>query len=122
MPKVKYKPIIKCCVLVQGYPRGPLGLHNCSRSATVQDKGKWYCTQHNPKAAQARLDKASARYEAENKSLLQLHTKAQFCLPLLAVLRDIVDLCLCTDPVEHFPKDRLKKAQRLIKQVEKELG
>ena len=37
--------------------------HSCSRNATVERGGKWYCPSHDPEAIKKRQEKSRAKYE-----------------------------------------------------------
>lgn len=49
-----------------------LRYHICSRNATVECDGKWYCPSHDPKAIKKRQEKSEAKYK-EIRSLRLLH-------------------------------------------------
>jgi hypothetical protein len=40
----------------------------CSKEATIERDGKWYCGRHDPVKVQARRDKSHAKYEAKQNA------------------------------------------------------
>lgn len=39
------------------------GAHNCSRTATIEEGGKWWCKQHVPSIVAARREKRNSEWE-----------------------------------------------------------
>jgi len=44
------------------------GSHQCSRKASVEEGGKWWCKQHLPSAEKARRETSEARWKAQREA------------------------------------------------------
>lgn len=57
----------------------------CSRTATVERDGKWYCRQHDPEAKKARREKSNASFAAKSRADDVIHGEASAIAGMLGV-------------------------------------
>ena len=82
MTKGTLEPHI-CSKRVFSGERWDMGGHPCSRKATVERDGKWWCTQHDPAREEARKQAAlTARQEADRRERERQHRALELAAQL----------------------------------------
>jgi hypothetical protein len=116
---------MKCCELVY-HADGNWGRHYpCSRNATVEREGKYYCKTHDPVAVKARVGKRRAESEAKYAAELkrrQLERAApdllEACKELCARLEANELVNRPSNPCNHYDQPAYDRARAAIAKAE----
>lgn len=65
-----------CAKRVYSGARHDFSGHMCTRKATVERNGKWWCKQHDPEAESARMAAREAKWKAEDEAKEAVHGAA----------------------------------------------
>ncbi len=76
----------KCCKRVYSGTRIDFGGHHCTKNATIERDGSWYCGIHDPVKVKERQEKADAEYRRKrainNEKYRRLNAERHYCSKL----------------------------------------